>query len=291
MASASAASSTEASRRVEATQRAVRHSSRPVVPARGRRSVRADRPGAPARVLRDAADDELVRLAGPAVEDVVRLFPEIQAAWASRVPCRIGPRSRRRSAARAACSRRSSGSSGRLSERRAGAARPRGPARRRRRHPRPRHVLARIRRHHRVCLVATFQPDELTRDHPLTRDARRDLGRRPAGTPIRIRDRPARAVRARGARPGDRGRAAERRRRSCSSPSARAASRSSPRSCSPRGASCRARRLTGVVRGPRHRPPRAPLARSAGASCASLALAGRPRQPATSWPRPRRRSS
>jgi DNA-binding CsgD family transcriptional regulator/tetratricopeptide (TPR) repeat protein len=45
--------------------------------------------------------------------------------------------------------------------------------------------LARIKRHHRVCLIATYQPDEVTRDHPLT--ATLDAMTRTAGrTPSRI---------------------------------------------------------------------------------------------------------
>jgi predicted ATPase len=125
--------------------------------------VRALRP-----VFRDVDDAELVRLVGPAVEDVVRLFPEVQArlGHAGALPARptiTAPERRQGRVLEAIL-----GVIGRLSE------------------ERPVLVvqedlhdadagtralvtfLSRVRRHHRVCFVGTYATDELTRDHPLS---------------------------------------------------------------------------------------------------------------------------
>jgi DNA-binding CsgD family transcriptional regulator/tetratricopeptide (TPR) repeat protein len=125
--------------------------------------IRALRP-----VFRDATDDDLVRLIGPAVEDIVRLFPEIQARLgiAGALPERptiTAPERRQGRVLEAIL-----GVIGRLSERRpvlvvledlhAGDAGTRALVT----------FLARVRRHHRVCFVGTFASDELTRDHPLS---------------------------------------------------------------------------------------------------------------------------
>ncbi len=124
--------------------------------------IRALRP-----VFRAVDDEELVRLVGPAVEDVARLFPEIQArlGHAGVLPARptITAPERRQSRVLEAIL----GVVGRLSEE--------GP------------VLvvledlhdadagtralvtflSRVRRHQRVCFIGTWASDELTRDHPL----------------------------------------------------------------------------------------------------------------------------
>ena len=97
--------------------------------------VRALRP-----IFRDVDDDELVRLVGPAVEDVARLFPEIQArlGHAGVLPAQptiIAPERRQGRVLEAILGRRRAAVRGRP-----GARRPRGPPRCRRRHPRPRHV-------------------------------------------------------------------------------------------------------------------------------------------------------
>src|SRR5262245_60373629 len=125
--------------------------------------VRALRP-----VFHAADDDELVRLVGANVEDTVRLFPEIQARLGSAgalpaQPTITAPERRQSRVLESIL-----GVVGRVSER--------GP------------VLlvledlhdadagtralvtflSRVRRHHRVCFVASYATDELTRDHPLS---------------------------------------------------------------------------------------------------------------------------
>ena len=115
-----------------------------------------------------AADDELARLLGPATEDIVRLLPELQA--------RLGPLGILPDRPTVTSAERRQGRVlegilgvvGRLAERQpvllvlenihdADAATRALVT-----------FLARIKRRQRVCLVATYQPDELTRDHPLT---------------------------------------------------------------------------------------------------------------------------
>jgi DNA-binding CsgD family transcriptional regulator/tetratricopeptide (TPR) repeat protein len=140
--------------------------------------VRALRPA-----FRTATDDELAHLLGPATEDVVRLVPELQA--------RLGPLGVLPARPTVTSAERRQGRVlegilgvvGRLAERQpillvledlhdADAATRALVA-----------FLAQIKRHQRVCLVATYQPDELTRDHPLTEtlDAMtRTAGRRPS---------------------------------------------------------------------------------------------------------------
>ena len=100
--------------------------------------------------------------------------------------------------------------------------------------------VARIAREERIALVLSYQPDRLTREHPLRENlAVIDAGLRP---PVRVdlaplgaprdRRRSSRASRASGRlRPS-----------SCSSPSGRPARRSSSRSWSPPAASCATRR-------------------------------------------------
>jgi DNA-binding CsgD family transcriptional regulator/tetratricopeptide (TPR) repeat protein len=129
--------------------------------------VRALRP-----VVRDVDDAELVRLVGPAVEDVVRLFPELQERLATvgalaAMPTITGPERRQGRVLEAVL-----GVIGRLSERRPvllaledlhdADAGTRALAT----------FLSRVRRGHRVCFVATYASDELTRDHPLTQTLR-----------------------------------------------------------------------------------------------------------------------
>ncbi|HEX5822915.1 MAG TPA: AAA family ATPase [Candidatus Limnocylindrales bacterium] len=118
--------------------------------------------------FRDAPDDELGRLLGPAMEDVVRLLPELQARLAPLgiLPDRPTVTSAERRQGRVLEG--ILGVVGRLSERQpvllvledlhdADAATRAMVT-----------FLARIKRRQRVCFVATYQPDELTRDHPLT---------------------------------------------------------------------------------------------------------------------------
>jgi DNA-binding CsgD family transcriptional regulator/tetratricopeptide (TPR) repeat protein len=117
-------------------------------------------------IFRDVDDDELVRLAGPALEDVVRLFPEIQARLdhAGVLPAQptiIAPERRQGRVLEALL-----GVVGRLSEGRPvllvledlhdADAGTRALVT----------FLSRVRRHHRVCFVGTYATDELTRDHP-----------------------------------------------------------------------------------------------------------------------------
>ncbi len=124
--------------------------------------IRALRP-----VFHAVDDDDLVRLVGPAVEDVARLFPEIQArlGHAGVLPARptiTAPERRQGRVLEAIL-----GVIGRVSED----------------HPvlvvlEDLHdadagtralvtFLSRVRRHHRVCFIGTWASDELTRDHPL----------------------------------------------------------------------------------------------------------------------------
>jgi len=172
----------EAARRLEGLER-------PFIVLRGRsyRSNADDPYGAIVRALRPAfrtaTDDELAHLLGPATEDVVRLVPELQA--------RLGPLGVLPARPTVTSAERRQGRVlegilgvvGRLAERQpillvledlhdADAATRALVA-----------FLAQIKRHQRVCLVATYQPDELTRDHPLTEtlDAMtRTAGRRPS---------------------------------------------------------------------------------------------------------------
>ena len=156
----------------EATSR-VAALAEPFIVVRGRSfSAGTDEPYAPILralrpVLAGLPDDELVTLLGPSVEDHVRLLPELHGrlAHAGAVPERPTITSPERRQARIL-----EGILGvlcRLSERapvlfaledlhhadagtRAFAT-----------------FLARVQRPHRVCLVATYQPDEVTRSHPL----------------------------------------------------------------------------------------------------------------------------
>ncbi|HEY8438360.1 MAG TPA: LuxR C-terminal-related transcriptional regulator [Candidatus Limnocylindrales bacterium] len=125
--------------------------------------IRALRP-----ILAAASDDDLSRLVGPAAEDVVRLFPDVQGRLGSAgalpaLPTITAPERRQGRVLEAVL-----GLIGRLSERQ------------------PLLVvledlhdadagtralvtfLSRVRREHRVCFVATYATDEITRDHPLT---------------------------------------------------------------------------------------------------------------------------
>jgi DNA-binding CsgD family transcriptional regulator/tetratricopeptide (TPR) repeat protein len=143
--------------------------------------VRALRP-----VFRDLDGPELVRLVGPAVEDLVRLFPEIQARLASAgaLPTRptiTAPERRQGRVLEAIL-----GVVGRLSEG--------GP------------VLvvledlhdadagtralltflSRVRRHHRVCFIGTWASDELVRDHPFSASLAEATGGE-VSRPLRLR--------------------------------------------------------------------------------------------------------
>jgi DNA-binding CsgD family transcriptional regulator/tetratricopeptide (TPR) repeat protein len=128
--------------------------------------------GAIIRALRPlflAVDDaELARLAGPAAEDVVRLFPEAvgRLAAAGALPDRPTSTALERRQGRVLESL--LGVVGRLAERQpvlfmledlhdADAGTRAFVS-----------FMSRIRRAQRVCLIGTWQPDELTRDHPLT---------------------------------------------------------------------------------------------------------------------------
>jgi DNA-binding CsgD family transcriptional regulator/tetratricopeptide (TPR) repeat protein len=172
----------EAARRLEGLDE-------PFLVLRGRsyRSGIDDPYGAILRALRPAfraaPDDELARLLGPAMEDIVRLLPDLQA--------RLGPLGILPDRPTVTSAERRQGRVlegilgvvGRLADRQpvllvledlheADAA--------------TRALLtflARIKRRQRVCLVATYQPDELTRDHPLTATLgaiTRMVGRTPA---------------------------------------------------------------------------------------------------------------
>ncbi len=150
----------------------------------------ADEPyGAIIRALRpifQAADDvELAALAGPAAEDIVRLFPEVVSRLTNAGALPDRP-------TRTALQRRQGrvlegllGVVGRLAERRpvllvledlhdADAGTREFVA-----------FTSRIRRTQRVCQVATWQPDEVTRDHPLARTIA-DLMLTPDRGPTRI---------------------------------------------------------------------------------------------------------
>jgi DNA-binding CsgD family transcriptional regulator/tetratricopeptide (TPR) repeat protein len=115
-------------------------------------------------------DDELVELLGPSVEDHLRLIPELHGrlAQAGAVPPRPSVTSAERRQARLLEG--ILGVLGRLGEGRPvmlvledlhhADAGTRAFAT----------FLARVQRRHRVCFVASYQPDELTRAHPLTAD-------------------------------------------------------------------------------------------------------------------------
>ena len=180
------------SRFVDEVARRVGGLSEPFAVVRGR----AYRPGADdpygpiVRALRpafhDVDDEELVRLVGPAVEDVIRLFPDIQArlGHVGALPARptiTAPERRQGRVLEAIL-----GVIGRLSE------------------ARPVLVvledlhdadagtralvtfLSRVRRHHRVCFVGTYATDELTRDHPLSATLA-DTNAGEISRPLRIR--------------------------------------------------------------------------------------------------------
>jgi len=119
--------------------------------------------------FRAVDDAELAGLAGPAAEDVVRLFPELvgRLAAAGALPDRPTSTALERRQGRVLEGL--LGVVGRLAARRpvllvledlhdADAATRAFVS-----------FMSRIRRAHRVCLIATWQPDELTRDHPLAR--------------------------------------------------------------------------------------------------------------------------
>ena len=162
------------SRFVDEAARRLEGLGEPFLVLRGRsyRSGTDDPYGAIVRAIqpafRGARDEELARLLGPAMEDIVRLLPELQA--------RLGPLGILPERPTVTSAERRQGRVlegilgvvGRLSERQpvllvledlheADAATRALVT-----------FLARIKRRHRVCLVATYQPDELTRDHPLT---------------------------------------------------------------------------------------------------------------------------
>jgi DNA-binding CsgD family transcriptional regulator/tetratricopeptide (TPR) repeat protein len=126
--------------------------------------VRALRP-----VFRAVDDAELASLVGPAAEDVVRLFPEVVGRLAAAGALPERPTSTALERRQGRVLEGLLGVVGRLSERRpvlfvledlhdADAASRAFVS-----------FMSRIRRAHRVCLIGTWQPDELTRDHPLTR--------------------------------------------------------------------------------------------------------------------------
>ena len=146
--------------------------------------VRALRP-----VLRETPDDALVGLVGPVVEDVVHLFPDIQARLgvAGALPDRptiTAPERRQGRVLEAIL-----GVIGRLSERQPvlliledlhdADAGTRALVT----------FLSRVRRHHRVTFVGTYASDELTRDHPLS-PTLADLSAAGASGPARIRIEP-----------------------------------------------------------------------------------------------------
>ncbi len=121
-------------------------------------------------ILTSVPDDELVALLGPGVEDHLRLLPELHGRLArlGAIPERPSVTSAERRQARLLEG--ILGVLGRLGERqpvllvledlhRADAG-TRAFAT----------FLAQVQRHRRVCFVASFQPDELTRSHPLTAD-------------------------------------------------------------------------------------------------------------------------
>jgi DNA-binding CsgD family transcriptional regulator/tetratricopeptide (TPR) repeat protein len=162
------------SRFVDEVARRVEALSEPFAVIRGRsyRPGSDDPYGSIRRALRpvlDAAtDSELVRLTGPAVEDVIRLFPDLAARLAGSgvLPTRptiTAPERRQGRILEALL-----GVVGRLAEHQPvllvledlhdADAGTRGLV----------SFLSRIRRRHRVCLIATHTSDDLTRQHPLT---------------------------------------------------------------------------------------------------------------------------
>jgi len=160
---------------IDETARRVAALTEPFVVVRGRAyRPGADEPYGPiVRALRpifaEADDAEVVRLLGPAVEDVIRLFPEVGARsgvgdllpWR---PSITAPERRQGRILEAVL-----GVIGRLSERRPvllvledlhdADAGTRSLVT----------FLSRVRRDHRLCVVGSYATDELTRDHPLSR--------------------------------------------------------------------------------------------------------------------------
>ena len=202
--------------------------------------LRAIRP-----TLLAATDDELVELLGPGIEDGLRLVPELHTRLArtGTLPERLTVTSPERRQARLL-----EGILGvliRMGERRPVAlviedlhhadAGTRAFAT----------FLARVQRPRRVCLIVSFQPDEVTRSHPLTGELAEDhRGPPAAGAPAARAARPRRAGRP---HRGDRGRAPDRLR---ARPRRRAqprGSRSSRRRCWPPAASSRARRCRSAL--------------------------------------------
>lgn len=160
---------------VDELSRRVSNLDEPFAVVRGRSyRPRSDEPYGPiiralAPTFRAADDAELASLVGPAAEDIVRLFPDVvgRLAAAGALPDRPTSTALERRQGRVLESL--LGVVGRIAERRpllfvledlhdADAATRAFVS-----------FMGRIRRSHRVCLVATWQPDELTRDHPLTR--------------------------------------------------------------------------------------------------------------------------
>ena len=202
--------------------------------------LRAIRP-----TLLAATDDELVELLGPGIEDGLRLVPELHTRLArtGTLPERLTVTSPERRQARLL-----EGILGvliRMGERRPVAlviedlhhadAGTRAFAT----------FLARVQRPRRVCLIVSFQPDEVTRSHPLTGELARIIAARrpPERLPLEPLDRDELAdlIEAiEGERPTGSGLVlvAERSR----------GSRSSRRRCWPPAASCRARRCRSASR-------------------------------------------
>ncbi len=125
--------------------------------------IRALRP-----VFRAVEDAELASLVGPAAEDVARIFPEVVGRLASAGVLPDRPTSTALERRQGRVLESLLGVVGRLSERQpvlfvledlhdADAATRAFVS-----------FMSRIRRAQRVCLIATWQPDELTRDHPLS---------------------------------------------------------------------------------------------------------------------------
>jgi DNA-binding CsgD family transcriptional regulator/tetratricopeptide (TPR) repeat protein len=159
---------TEALRRLDRLQN-------PVTILRGRAYPAPDEPYAPllralSPILARVQDDELASIIGTSAEDVVRLLPTLRPrlAQAALLPARPTITSPERRQARLLES--IVGVLGRLAERQPvimvvedlhnadGGTRALIA------------FLARVIRHQRLCLVATYQPDELTRSHPFTED-------------------------------------------------------------------------------------------------------------------------
>jgi tetratricopeptide (TPR) repeat protein len=160
---------------LDETARRVAALTEPFVVVRGRAyRPGADEPYGPiVRALRptlaDADDDGLTRLLGPAVEDAIRLWPELDERLGighpeQRWPSIAAPERRGGRILEAVL-----GIIGRLSEQRPvlliledlhdADAGTRSLVT----------FLSRVRRDHRVCVVGSYATDELTRDHPLTR--------------------------------------------------------------------------------------------------------------------------